>query len=398
MRRRTKCTRLFGFKATPGARCVRILNGSASRPVYRGRAVGQTSSCTFEIETPTIHCRGRRYHSGTRRSLASRSGARARYCSDVSSCSAAARRCICAERAPRNHAGISHYGLAELTQEGFDRLPIAALPIDCVRHGAQGPSAVLTFDDGSTTITSNMLGRSSSSAEIPWTIFVTTEFADGRGRLWWLELERAIARLDRLVVPRNGEVFNLPSRTLDEKQAAFHAVHRELRAGPMERLRTVTADLASQAGIISNCLAAEIYQLGRTSRFGTRARRDDRCTYAIAPCPREARHDCSRREITESKAILERRLGRPIRHFAYPFGDRISAGELGELRLVRDSRFATAMTSRPGHLFSDHANYLNALPRVSINGLFQNRAALRALFSGVPFLLWNRGRVAEIET
>jgi hypothetical protein len=33
-----------------------------------------------------------------------------------------------------------------------------------------------------------------------------------------------------------------------------------------------------------------------------------------------------------------------------------------------------------------------ALPRVSVNGLYQSEAALRALLSGVPFLLWNRGR------
>ena len=35
---------------------------------------------------------------------------------------------------------------------------------------------------------------------------------------------------------------------------------------------------------------------------------------------------------------------------------------------------------------------LHALPRVSVNGCHQSRAALRGLLSGVPFLAWNRGR------
>jgi hypothetical protein len=36
------------------------------------------------------------------------------------------------------------------------------------------------------------------------------------------------------------------------------------------------------------------------------------------------------------------------------------------------------------------------LPRVSINGLFQNETALRALLSGVPFWAWNRSRAVVI--
>jgi hypothetical protein len=69
-----------------------------------------------------------------------------------------------------------------------------------------------------------------------------------------------------------------------------------------------------------------------------------------------------------------------------------------EFRLARQTGFVTAITSRPGHVFADHAAHLHALPRVSINGLFQNKTALRALLSGVPFWAWNRSRVARLET
>jgi hypothetical protein len=44
-----------------------------------------------------------------------------------------------------------------------------------------------------------------------------------------------------------------------------------------------------------------------------------------------------------------------------------------------------------------HLDRLHALPRISVNGLFQTDAALSALLSGVPFLAWNRGRVATLE-
>ncbi|MDX3810325.1 MAG: polysaccharide deacetylase, partial [Bosea sp. (in: a-proteobacteria)] len=51
----------------------------------------------------------------------------------------------------------------------------------------------------------------------------------------------------------------------------------------------------------------------------------------------------------------------------------------------------------PGHLFAEHADHLHALPRVSLNGLHQNEAALRALLSGLPFWLRGRGRRLDVE-
>jgi hypothetical protein len=58
--------------------------------------------------------------------------------------------------------------------------------------------------------------------------------------------------------------------------------------------------------------------------------------------------------------------------------------------------FATAVTTRPGHLFAEHAAHLQALPRVSVNGCHQTGAALAGLLSGVPFLAWNRGRRVNV--
>jgi hypothetical protein len=66
-----------------------------------------------------------------------------------------------------------------------------------------------------------------------------------------------------------------------------------------------------------------------------------------------------------------------------------------EFHLARQAGFVSAMTSRPGHVFSNHRAHLHALPRVSINGLFQSRSAVRALFSGVPFLPWNLSPFAK---
>ena len=71
--------------------------------------------------------------------------------------------------------------------------------------------------------------------------------------------------------------------------------------------------------------------------------------------------------MADLKGALEARLGIEVRDFAYPVGDRTSAGPR-EFDLARELGFATAVTTRPGMLFPEHARRLTALPRVSVNG------------------------------
>ena len=76
-------------------------------------------------------------------------------------------------------------------------------------------------------------------------------------------------------------------------------------------------------------------------------------------------------------------------------GDPGSAGPR-DFALAAEAGFESAVTTRPGHLLPEHAGHLHALPRVSLNGLHQNEAALRALLSGLPFWLRSRGRKLDV--
>lgn len=81
----------------------------------------------------------------------------------------------------------------------------------------------------------------------------------------------------------------------------------------------------------------------------------------------------------------------PVDALAYPVGDPTSAG-LREFKLAREIGFSCAVTTRPGMLFAAQAAHLTALPRLSVNGLWQNAGALETLLSGAPFFVWNCGR------
>ena len=98
--------------------------------------------------------------------------------------------------------------------------------------------------------------------------------------------------------------------------------------------------------------------------------------------------DAVRSEMRESAAVLEAALGKRPQHFSYPFGDPTSAGPR-EFAIAGALGFKTAVTTRPGVLFAEHRDHLMALPRVSLNGEYQQRRYVRVLMSGAGTAMWN---------
>jgi peptidoglycan/xylan/chitin deacetylase (PgdA/CDA1 family) len=93
-------------------------------------------------------------------------------------------------------------------------------------------------------------------------------------------------------------------------------------------------------------------------------------------------------EMAISRARLEDALQRPVLHLAYPYGDRIAAGRR-EFALAHAAGFKTAVTTRPGMIFPESADHLTALPRVSLNGNYQDPRILPVLTSGTATAMWN---------
>jgi peptidoglycan/xylan/chitin deacetylase (PgdA/CDA1 family) len=93
-------------------------------------------------------------------------------------------------------------------------------------------------------------------------------------------------------------------------------------------------------------------------------------------------------EMAASRARIEEALQRPILHLAYPYGDKVAAGPR-EFALARTTGFKTAVTTRPGMVFPENAKHMTALPRVSLNGNYQDARILPVLTSGAATAMWN---------
>ncbi|WDR03034.1 polysaccharide deacetylase family protein [Devosia algicola] len=94
--------------------------------------------------------------------------------------------------------------------------------------------------------------------------------------------------------------------------------------------------------------------------------------------------DQARAEITQSMEIIEAKFGQTPTHFSYPIGAPQSAGER-EFELARDIGLKSAVTTRPGGLYAGQADKFHALPRVSLNGLFQSRRYIDVFATGALF-------------
>jgi peptidoglycan/xylan/chitin deacetylase (PgdA/CDA1 family) len=225
--------------------------------------------------------------------------------------------------------------------------------------------------------------------DAPCTLYVASDFAGGSGRLWWIALELAVAKAAALEAPIGGVPTRLEAATPAAKEAAFDRLHDWLRGLPEHDLRREVAALCArhdvdEAAICRDlCLSwDDLKPLARDPLVTVGAHSVTHCNLAWQS---EA---SASRELTQSRARIEEVLQRPVLHLAYPYGDRSAAGQR-EFALARAAGYKTAVTTRPGMVFPENAGHLTALPRVSLNGNYQEARVLPVLTSGAATAMWN---------
>jgi len=250
----------------------------------------------------------------------------------------------------------------------------------------------LTFDDGYRDNRDHawpILRRHGA----PFSVFIASRFADGSGELWWVALERAVAKSATIEVAMNGTPRCFDCATDAAKEDAFQAIYWWLRSMPDEtEMRAEIRRLSERAGVDTRGICRELC-LGWDE---LRELRDDPLVTIGSHTHdhlmlAKARPEIVRAEIQTGIDRIGAKLAVRPRHLAYPVGDPTSAGPR-EFAIAADLGVATALTTRPGVIFADHRDHLTALPRISVNGDFQRLRYLDVLLSGAPTALMNRFR------
>ncbi len=249
--------------------------------------------------------------------------------------------------------------------------------------------ACFTFDDGYRDNKEHAFPIL-KAAGVPFTIYVATSFADRLGKLWWLGLEQVIARNDRFALMMDGEERRVACPTIAAKREVFDTLYWWLRGLPSEKmLLEAVSDLAARHGVDMARFCAdlcmdwnEIAELARDPLVTIGAHTVNHVILA------KASEGQVRNELKTSRSIIAAALGKAPAHLAYPFGDPTTAGAR-EFRIAAELGYKTAVTTRPGVLFPEHAGHLTALPRISLNGMFQDTRYLGVLMSGAATAIWN---------
>jgi peptidoglycan/xylan/chitin deacetylase (PgdA/CDA1 family) len=251
----------------------------------------------------------------------------------------------------------------------------------------------ITFDDGYKDVKEYAYPLL-RKYKLPFAMYIPTSFPDRLGEMWWLALEAVIAQNGRIGMVINGKDQFFECGSVAEKRELYDAVYGYIRSMKTEdELRKFVRDLCAtyRVDIAAFCrdLCMDWQELGEMAEdplvtIGAH-------TVNHVMLKKISSDDTTRAEMEMSRSVLEAALGKRPQHLAYPVGDPTSAGPR-EFRIAAELGFKTATTTRPGVLFKVHREHLTALPRISVNGEFQQQRYMKVLMSGAGTAIMNRFR------
>ena len=276
-------------------------------------------------------------------------------------------------------------------ESGFDIVSLNEAHFRMTEGAFDRPFAAFTFDDGYRD-NFQYAYPIFKKRELPFTIYIPSDFAEGRADLWWLALEKVVAEVDQLQLRMEGETRRFACRSREEKDATFHSIYWWLRRIDEREARAIVRELCRGIGFDPREFARELLMSWEELRSFSH---DPVVTigahtvahYSLAKLTAaEARH-----EMEQGARRIEAELGFRPMHFSYPYGSEEAAGPR-EFQIAKELGFKTAVTTRKGSIHPEHIDHLTALPRVSLNGDYQDERYLSVFLSGAPFVLYNRFR------
>jgi peptidoglycan/xylan/chitin deacetylase (PgdA/CDA1 family) len=288
---------------------------------------------------------------------------------------------------PSAHLEVTPEFLAEaiecLAAEGYDFIPLADVPARLAKPTTK-PFAAFTLDDGYRNNAEYALPVF-ERYNVPFTVFVTRGFAERSHSLWWETLAILLGRepeirfdfgngIERLDLGTEARKFDAFERfatfiTETDETSAIGKVDALARSHGLEPL-DITADLTMTPEELKTLSAHPLASLGAHTT-------SHRAIARLSPAEAQA-------EMRESADYVEQLTGRRPVSIAYPYGTRQAVTER-EYQIARDLDFTVAVTTQPGTLCEKNTSRLTGLPRISLNGFYQQARYVSALASGIPF-------------
>jgi peptidoglycan/xylan/chitin deacetylase (PgdA/CDA1 family) len=224
---------------------------------------------------------------------------------------------------------------------------------------------VFTLDDG---YTDNLVYAYPifKKYNIPFTIYVTAGFADRKAVLWWYSLEDMVLNNSQVAFRTQNRRFEFVCGTDAEKAGSFAGISGIIRDSNERSFLENIEQIFGPYGI-------DMYKKTRELTLGWEEVRQLSADPLVAIGAHTLNHYClanlsepaAKREMLESKKMLESHIDGKVRHFSYPFGSKNEAGAR-DGRIAKECGFETAATTRAASIFFAHRDYLESLPRITM--------------------------------
>lgn len=248
-------------------------------------------------------------------------------------------------------------------KEGFDFVSLDELSE--IIHSDKAPNhpfISFTIDDGYLDNYTNALAVFERH-HVPFTIFIATDFIDQKAILWWDILEKIILENDSIIVGNNK--YNC--RTFQEKWDVFRIIREKILDIDQTRLEEELAKIFSHYDIDQY---DPIRHQGMSWEQVKEISQRPLCTIGGHTVSHLALNQLNDedffKEISEGIAKLQSVIGKPIHHFAYPYGSTNEIGER-EFQLIKKFNFKTVFTAYGGCITESNKTNTTHLPRVYLH-------------------------------
>jgi len=273
--------------------------------------------------------------------------------------------------------------LDRLKRDGYRFVALDEVPALLSQSASSQPFAAFTLDDG---YRNNLVYALPifERHNAPFTIFVAKGLSERTHTIWWETLAALLRKEERLGFDfGNGhEIFDIA--TVASKEHAFARfasyLHRHDESAvvaaidAMARMHDIDPheivdDLVMTPAELNLLEASPLASLG---------------AHAIShrAMSRLSDHEV-RDEMETSRDYVAAIAGARPGCFAYPYGTRQAVTQR-QAAIAREVGFDIAVTTQPGVVTPRSIGHITHLPRLSVNGLYQNVRHVSGLASGIP--------------
>lgn len=199
--------------------------------------------------------------------------------------------------------------------------------------------------------------------QVPFTIFVATDFIDQKAILWWDILEDLILKNDSIHI--GGKEFRC--RTFQEKWDVFRILRKIILCIDPKKLKEALEELFSYYKID---WYEPIKRQAMTWEQVKSISQHPLCTIGGHTISHTVLNQLNEKEFHQEVSggieKLQAVIGKPIHHFAYPYGSPNEIGER-EYKLISKYGFKTIFSSYGGCITNENKHNTTHLPRVYLH-------------------------------